>query len=49
MRQLQAKLDRNVFVYNIIARATLDVDVVRAHASKRSVQDALLLATKERG
>ncbi len=49
MRQRQAKLERPVFVYNIVASATVDVDVVRAHVAKRSVQDALLLAMKERG
>jgi SNF2 family DNA or RNA helicase len=49
MRQKQAKLERPVFVYNIVAQATIDVDVQRAHANKRSVQDALLLAMKERG
>lgn len=49
MRQFQAKTGKAVFVYNIVAKATIDVDVQRAHANKRSVQDALLLALKERG
>jgi SNF2 family DNA or RNA helicase len=46
MRQLQAGLDRNVFVYDIIAENTIDEDVVASHAAKRSVQDALLAAMK---
>lgn len=49
MRQRQAKLERPVFVYNIVAAATIDIDVARAHTAKRNVQDALLLAMKERG
>lgn len=48
MRQLQAGLDRGVFVYDIVAKDTIDEDVIAAHISKRSVQDALLLAMKRR-
>jgi hypothetical protein len=44
MRQLQANLDRAVFVHNIIAVDTLDEDVLDAHVNHRTVQDALLLA-----
>jgi hypothetical protein len=46
MRQLQAGLDRPVFVYNIICEGTLDEVVIEAHAAKRGVQDALLNAMK---
>jgi SNF2-related domain len=48
MRQLQAGLDRPVFVYDIVADDTLDEDVIESHAAKRSVQDALLTAMKRR-
>lgn len=48
MRQLQAGLDRNVFVYDIIAENTIDDTVIEAHEAKRSVQDALLTALKRR-
>lgn len=48
MRQLQAGLDRPVFVYDIVATDTVDCDVIEAHAAKRSVQDSLLLAMKRR-
>lgn len=48
MRQLQAGLDRPVFVYDIIAEDTIDEDVIAAHVGKRGVQDALLAAMKRR-
>ena len=48
MRQLQAGLDRPVFVYDIIAENTIDEDVIAAHIAKRTVQDSLLLAMKRR-
>lgn len=48
MRQLQSGLDRSVFVYDIIADDTLDDVVIESHASKRSVGEALSLATKRR-
>ena len=48
MRQLQAGLDRPVWVYDIVAEATLDEDVIESHTAKRSVQDQLLLAMKRR-
>ena len=46
MRQLQAGLDRNVFVYDIIAEGTIDEQVLEVHRSKRRVQDVLLEAMK---
>jgi SNF2 family DNA or RNA helicase len=48
MRQMQAGLERAVYVYDIVAESTVDEDVIEAHAAKRSVQDALLLAMKRR-
>ena len=48
MRQLQAGLDRLVFVYDIVAEDTIDEDVIAAHVAKRGVQDALLSAMKRR-
>lgn len=48
MRQMQAELDRPVFVYDIIAEKTIDETVIEAHVAKRSVQDALLNAMKRR-
>lgn len=47
-RQKQAGLDRPVFVYDIVAKGTLDEDVLERHASKRSVQDILLDAMKRK-
>lgn len=49
MRQLQAGLDRAVFLHHIIARNTVDEDVMARRESKRSVQDILLEAMKRRG
>ena len=48
MRQLQAKLDRPVFVYDIVAKDTIDEDVIASHVAKRGVQDALLAAMKRK-
>lgn len=48
MRQMQAGLDRPVYVYDIVAENTLDEDVIESHAAKRSVQDALLKAMNRR-
>jgi len=48
MRQLQAGLDRAVFLYHIIARDTVDEDVMARRETKRSVQDILLDAMKRR-
>jgi hypothetical protein len=48
MRQLQSGHDRAVFVYDIVATATIDEDVIESHISKRTVQDALLSAMKRR-
>lgn len=42
MRQLQAGLDRNVFIYYIVARDTVDEVVVARHESKRAVQGLFL-------
>jgi len=47
-RQKQAGYDRPVFVYNIIARDTVDEDVIERVESKREVQDILLAAMKRR-
>jgi len=48
-RQLQAGYKRPVFVHNIIARDTVDEDVIARVESKREVQDILLDAMKRRG
>lgn len=44
VRQMQAGLDRPVWVYSIITDDTLDDAVIDRHRSKRSVQDALRAA-----
>ena len=44
VRQLQAGLDRPVFVYRIIARGTVDELVIARTDGKRDVQDVLLEA-----
>lgn len=49
MRQFQAGYTRPVFVYNILARDTIDELVMERVESKRSVQDILLAAMKLRG
>lgn len=48
MRQMQAGLDRPVFVYDLVAEETLDETVIAAHIAKRTVQDSLLAAMKRR-
>lgn len=48
LRQMQAGLERPVYRYSIIAKNTIDEDVLERHASKRSVQDVLLEAMKRR-
>lgn len=48
VRQMQAGMNRNVFVYLIIARDTVDEEKVKRHETKRSVQDLLLEAVKYR-
>ncbi len=45
-RQMQSGLDRPVWVYDIVAEDTIEEDVLVRHATKRSVQDLLLEATK---
>lgn len=42
MRQMQAGMDRPVYIYDIIARSTEDERVMRVHHDNISVQDALL-------
>jgi SNF2 family DNA or RNA helicase len=48
VRQFQAGHKRPVYVYDIIARDTVDELVLARHESKRSVQDILLSAMKGR-
>lgn len=48
LRQMQSGYDRPVYQYFIIAKNTIDEDVLERHASKRSVQDVLLEAMKRR-
>lgn len=43
-RQMQSGYDRNVIHYNLIARDTLDIEVLARQAGKLSVQDALMAA-----
>lgn len=47
-RQMQARHDRPVFIYHLIAADTLDEQVVERRESKREVQDVLLEAMKRR-
>jgi SNF2 family DNA or RNA helicase len=49
VRQLQAGHDRPVFIYNIMARDTVDELVKARCETKREVQDILLEAMKNRG
>ena len=46
VRQLQAGFERPVFIYNIVAKGTVDRTVLDSHESKISVQDALMAAAK---
>jgi hypothetical protein len=48
MRQLQAGLDRPVWVYDITAEDTIDETVIESHANKWTVQQALLTAMKRK-
>lgn len=48
VRQMQAGHDRPVFVYNILARDTVDDMVLERVETKRSVQDILLDAMKRK-
>lgn len=48
VRQLQSGYKRPVFIYNIIARDTMDEMVIERVNTKRSVQDILLEAMKRR-
>jgi len=48
MRQLGAGYDRPVYVYDIVAKDTLDEAVLAAHEFNISAQDALLAAMKRR-
>lgn len=48
MRQKQAGYDRPVLVYPILARNTVDEDVMERLSSKRSVQEVMLEAMKRR-
>jgi SNF2 family DNA or RNA helicase len=47
-RQMQAGYDRPVFIYRIIARATVDELVLERLETKREVQDILMAAMKRR-
>lgn len=49
VRQMQAGFNRNVFVYLIVAKDTVDEDVLIRLETKRTVQDILLEAMKRRG
>lgn len=48
MRQKQAGHNRNVWIYNLIARDTVDEDVIECVETKRGVQSILLDAMKRR-
>jgi SNF2 family DNA or RNA helicase len=42
VRQIQAGMNRPVFIYDIVAKDTVDELVMQRHATKRAVQDILL-------
>jgi hypothetical protein len=48
VRQFQAGHKRPVYIYNILARSTVDELVLARHETKREVQDLLLEAMKRR-
>jgi hypothetical protein len=48
VRQLQSGYNRTVLIYNLIAKSTLDEEVLERTRTKRSVQDALMLARSHR-
>lgn len=47
-RQLQAGFTRNVLHYNLIAKNTIDVEVIERNIHKTSIQDALMTARARR-
>jgi len=49
VRQMQAGFRRPVFIYHILARDTIDEDVMERRDTKRKVQDILLDAMRRRG
>lgn len=46
VRQMQAGYNRNVFIYHIVARNTVEEDVIERLASKASVQEILMKAMR---
>jgi SNF2 family DNA or RNA helicase len=48
VRQAQAGLNRNVYIYKIIARNTIDEDVLKVLETKRTIQDVLMESLKRR-
>ena len=48
VRQKQSGYDRPVYVYDIVAKDTVDEDVLYRHTAKCEIQDALLAAMKRR-
>ena len=46
VRQMQSGHDRPVYVYQIVAKDTVDEDVLYSHQHKVSVQSALMHATR---
>ncbi|QKM47758.1 hypothetical protein B7760_01782 [Burkholderia glumae] len=49
VRQLQAGHKRPVFIYQIVARDTIDEDVLERRETKRAVQEILLDSMKRKG
>jgi SNF2 family DNA or RNA helicase len=49
IRQQQSGYDRVVFIYQILARKTIDEEMLARQRDKRDVQDLLLEAAKNRG
>lgn len=49
VRQMQSGHDRPVYIYDIVARDTVDELVLARHETKRGVQDLLLEAMKQKG
>jgi hypothetical protein len=49
VRQLQAGFNRNVLHYMLAAKDTMDEEAIERKDSKRSIQDALMLARAHRG
>ena len=47
MRQMQAGLDRPLFLYDLVAAGTIDEVVMQRHESKREVQDLLMDAMRK--